>query len=317
MKRIVLLTIIYSLTLTGIAHACWGAGCYTTANNNHGYILEGRHASHLASIDFIMATGANVPEWTNGSLVTMEQWLGYTIPGWIETGLMVGSWGGDCCTLHQFYAEDLHGTFRMYVNPVGVPGWTYKKTSIYDGGRNGDWEIYWDGCSEWCLVGHYGGGWPATYSTQEAGMEVASNSEPVGQGRQEVATDDGPGPWSPWTGVRLMADPPLKANCNPEACAAGNISFGTEAAGGALAKTLGQPTLATYTAGSGGQVTAQAEGNAEILHGTQPFTPTVPTPRAHANPKGRYETLVRNSEGVVERMLLSNTRPTLAETEGD
>jgi hypothetical protein len=324
----VLATVVAMLGAAAPAGANWGSNG-ECSENKHCYGLAYRNnASKYADIDYVDTTLSDVPEWARGAFVSNETWISWEdqgIPGWIETGSIMGSLAGEEYNPHQFFAEEQKGRFQIHVDPIPVPQSAYVHYMLDDNERNGAWRIFWGGagsCGEgWCEVGRYGGGWPATLNEQEAGVEVASNSEPYNQGRDEVAASNnglgGPPYWEPWTGAGyLTTTAAILIEHNSELPSAGNIAWSVWPGQAASVAATTAPTLATYTGGTGGEVSETDQGDLRILHGTKAFKPQVPTPRGHKRPSGKVETLQVNEEGRVVGVYLGSTPPTEEELRG-
>lgn len=218
-----------SVGATSEAHATWGP--YNEcgiSENHHCYALTEHRVSALASIDFVDSMVMYIPEWERGAFSTQEQWINFEsqgYSGWIETGTIGGN-GYSCCGLHPFYAEQQRGVFKEAESEGTVPDHTYNHYVLFDSEHNGRWHIYW-GC---CEVGYYGGGWPVDFSEQEAGVEVAAETEPGSWMHDEVAWSQG-GEWYPWTGAKGYNSAAMCIGANPENLAEGNIEAGTDQGG--------------------------------------------------------------------------------------
>lgn len=219
------------------AQAKWGlnyrCGIKSTPNE-HCYGTSERETEVLASIVAMDTETATVRDWDNGGFVTHEQWIAFPrqgVSGWIETGQIAG-YQVDCCSAHRFYAEQTSkGYFKIFVeHPSGVGSNVYNYYALYDAARNGSWQILW-GCppnsTYWCEVAHYGGGWPAYLTYQEAGIEAASEYRPTSSGRDQVwASNNIRGEWTHWLGaVNTVFPEGICLAVNREHPAVGNTEF--------------------------------------------------------------------------------------------
>jgi hypothetical protein len=221
-----------ALVLCGgaVAQANWGPHNECGIEpEEHCYALA-EHTTHvLASIAAENALVMEVHDWASGGFVDDEEWISFPgeHAGWIETGQTAGN-GEDCCTLHQFYAEETGKAYNEYLAPGHVEGGlhVYNYFLLFDGVKDGRWQIQW-GCSQnspvWCEIWSYAG-WPTYLTEQEAGVEDATSVEPNEWARQEVASSDG-GEWWPWTGAHWYKRGPLEMRNNSEQPAAGDIEW--------------------------------------------------------------------------------------------
>lgn len=328
--RIALLVSLAALVVAPSAEARWGPQ-QNCSLATHCYGITERGANNLASIAFEDTTLANVPEWASGAFVTNEEWISFAgrSTEWVEDGQIIGAYR-DCCTVHPFFAEYLRGGWHETIGEGPMPPNNYNHYVIFDPEQNGAWHVYW----ECCLVGVYGGGWPARFQEEEAGIEVSSNTAPTEQGRQMVAVSDG-GTWYPWTGARIYRDPGIAISGNGDNNAAGNISW--TVAPGINYSTTSEGTTTTTTTTTEKPLTSKqvvnkyaktAESTPTVESTTGPtgsvttirasgFRVPSPTPHGVAPPKGKILTLVQNAKGFVTDVWLTETPPTAAQLKGE
>jgi hypothetical protein len=230
--------IIFGCLLAGTAQAKWGpTGSCGIRTAEHCYATSERSTSVLASIDAADNETAIVSDWQNGAFYDQEQWVTWpNAPypqnrGWVEAGITEGNYI-DCCTAYPFYATETQtGAYHEHLasGPVASGSGQYNFNLIYDTTHNGVYHVYWSSATNtanWFEVAQYGGGRPGVIQYQEAGLEVATETNPYHAGRQEVAAG-GPNPpeWSAWTGAKWSHDRGICIGSNRELGAAGNIEW--------------------------------------------------------------------------------------------
>lgn len=228
-----------ALAGTPTADAKWGptnsCGIKSSPVNEHCYALATRSTHTLADIAADDNENAVVYDWENGGFYDQEQWVswpGAKYPedvGWVETGITEGDYV-NCCVAYPFYATVTQkGVYHEYETPGPVASGSgeYNYTMIYDSERNGAYHVYWSAATNtanFYEVARYGGGRPENIEYEEAGLEVATEINPLHAGRHEVAVSNG-GAWYPWSGAKWFHNRGVCIGHNRENTAEGNIEW--------------------------------------------------------------------------------------------
>lgn len=179
-KRIALLTVIATLTLTAVAWALNGIGwpspgseeCTTT---HHCYAIEQTFGTiNEAGIVATPMQHVGIPA---GGFTDWELWVEFGTPGeWIEHGL---EWTGETPAYREFYAEKKSGEWYVHRGPVV----NFTFLGLTDPAGNGCWQVvsgydYNAHPPRWYVDSGQFCGWPATGTEAQAGGETASNTQP-------------------------------------------------------------------------------------------------------------------------------------------
>lgn len=312
MKRICLAVTLAALALPAAAQAKWGPGEHCELWANHCYAIQavpGWHQGSVAYENTIAAGG------TGGSksfaFVTNEHWVLFNVGvgaaalEWVETGNMYTAGPG---RLTQFIAAKIGPNFYERIEPTTVPMGSYNSTLIYDRCLCGQWEIYTGfygpGAGWKRQLGTYGG-LPVYSYWQEAGMEMAAETEMYNVGKQMVATADGltgpgldGGAWGSWDGAKSTGDLPQWGN--PDSNAPGNIEWGTPPiapTGTAVVKPRAQGSPGKMVLTTGKALKAQMAS----------------VPPGSSRPAGTYRAVIKSTTGVTEAEYVGSHAPTEAE----
>jgi hypothetical protein len=343
------------VAIPATSQASWGGGRCLRANPYHCYTLAGRKVprGRLGTIAYDNIKQANVPGWAEGDFVTLESWINFEGPEyprgnyWIETGTVVGAWGNSCCGVHRFNARREPSccgvnSFQIWVEPqefLTPPRAYYATYGLMDVTELGGWDVFYEGLGracgeEWCWVNTFGS-WPAKFTEQQAGMEVAAEAMPSVETAQSLGSawaagglvqwPEKQGPFEAW----CEEDPSLTVEVGPSMRAWANPDVGTyKYCGGAYGigdidilvwpDITGTPGAAPLTAGSADAVlgkphdtiTHKEGGGLESLESKgHEFHPNVPTPKGDAAPTGHNEVIKRGPNGFIESMWVGDGHP--------
>lgn len=307
------LTLLAWLAFTATASAgetpCTAFHCYSTQS------VRGEHYGSIAAMDMI---SARLPEQRIYSFVTVEHWSAFpcVINGqvfwnqcWIETGTMVeappNTPTDPTRPLHMFYAERTPaGEFFVHVDSRTVPRGQYVYTMLYDGRRDGCWQIYWwygPPPNGWKIrAGEYCG-WPAVAGEEVAGVELEGYPEPQATGRSEVANVDylqgttlQEGAWAAWPSGKPYLSGNTSQRPNPDLSAPGDIEWDTPGIPASAPAQGAEPTIERTAPVTGRAVFSQAAPGKTLKAKLSLRLPGA------AAPAGVYKATLKGSGGEID-----------------
>lgn len=287
---------------------CTAFHCYSTQS------VRAEHYGSIAAMDMI---SARLPEQRIYSFVTVEHWTAFpcVINGqvwwnqcWIETGTMVEAPPNTPTDpnrpLHMFYAERTPaGEFFVKVDWRTVSRGQYVYTMMYDGRRDGCWQIYWwygPPPNGWKIrAGEYCG-WPAVSGEEVAGAEMEGFPQPQANGRSEVANVEylqgtmlQEGEWLAWPSGTPYVSGNMSQRANPDLSAPGDIEWDTPGIAASAPMQSAEVTLAAPAA-PGKTVFSQAAPGRTVKAKLSLRLPGA------AAPAGVYKATIKNSMHGIE-----------------